>query len=270
MKNSIKLLMVGVVLISAFLGGCKKEDDPVIDYTADLVKIGTMTDNGVKIALYADTEIYNAYTKLYVELRDADSDALIEGAHVTLNPMMDMGTMMHSAPFENPASETAVNTLFPCAVVFQMPGEMGWTLEVTVHEHTNGREATVTFPISVMTATVARTHVVTPLDSTAPIIISWVQPSSPEVGMNDFEITIHQRETMMSFPGVTDYTVSIEPEMPSMGHGSPNNVNPTHGSDGHYNGQVNFTMTGLWRINLNIMDGSTPIDTTSYFEITFQ
>jgi hypothetical protein len=74
----------------------------------------------------------------------------------------------------------------------------------------------------------------------------------------------------MSFPGIENYTVEIVPEMPSMGHGSPNNVDPTHSADGHYEGQVNFTMTGLWRINLNIMDGSTVLDSTSYFEVTLQ
>ncbi|MDZ7648356.1 MAG: FixH family protein [Cytophagales bacterium] len=43
--------------------------------------------------------------------------------------------------------------------------------------------------------------------------------------------------------------------MPSMGHGSPNNVNPTHSSKGSYKGKVNFTMTGDWRLNLNISQG---------------
>ena len=270
MKNSIKLLFIGVVAISTALTGCKKDDPDEPDNTADKVKIGTMTNNGLKIGLYADDSLYSAYTKLYVEVKDVASDEYIESAHIELNPMMDMGTMMHSAPFEDPASDAAVDGMFPCAVVFQMPGEMGWTVEVTVHDHTANREATVTFPVSVMAPAETKTLVVMPLDSSAPMIISYVEPSSPEVGLNDLEFTVHRRASMMSFPAETDFTITFDPEMPSMGHGSPNNVNPTHVGNGHYTGQVNFTMTGFWRINLNIMDGSTAMDTTSYFDITFQ
>jgi hypothetical protein len=108
----------------------------------------------------------------------------------------------------------------------------------------------------------------TPLNGDPNLVISYVQPTSPKVGINDFELTLQYKESMMSFPAKTDYTVMIEPEMPAMGHGSPNNVDPTHVADGHYKGQVNFTMTGLWKINLTIMDGAEVVDSTSYFEVT--
>ncbi len=43
--------------------------------------------------------------------------------------------------------------------------------------------------------------------------------------------------------------------MPSMGHGSPNNVNPVHRELGHYHGSVNFTMTGDWLVELDFVKG---------------
>jgi hypothetical protein len=76
---------------------------------------------------------------------------------------------------------------------------------------------------------------------------------------------------MMDWPYEPYLAVEIEPEMPSMNHGSPNNVNPTHIGDGHYKGVVNFTMTGWWRVNMKIKDGEGNILTDDvYFDITFQ
>jgi hypothetical protein len=57
---------------------------------------------------------------------------------------------------------------------------------------------------------------------------------------------------MMSFPAIENYSIEFEPEMPTMGHGSPNNVNPTYTANGLYDGTVNFTMTGYWRINVTV------------------
>lgn len=275
MKVSMKFLVVGTALVSTIFSGCKKEDDPtpITSNTDGLVMIASgYTDaGGIKVNLYSTDSLYSRYTNFFVEVRDSASNTVIDDAHIELMPMMDMGQMQHSAPFENPSSTNAVDGLFPCAVVFQMPGEMGWTLNIHVHEHVNGGEGEVTFPLMVKNPDPTRTRVVTPVnDPMSRLIISYVQPMDPKVGINDFEITLHSRETMMSFPGIENYTVEIEPEMPSMGHGSPNNVNPTDSGNGHYNGSVNFTMTGLWRINLNIMDGSTVVDSTAYFEVTLQ
>jgi hypothetical protein len=74
----------------------------------------------------------------------------------------------------------------------------------------------------------------------------------------------------MSFPAVDDLSISFVPEMPSMGHSSPNNVDPVYTADGHYKGQVNFTMTGWWRLNLTLKKGDTLISDNLSFNITFQ
>mgnify|MGYP001944119653 CR=1 FL=1 len=270
----MKLLFVGVALMSVIFTGCNQDDDIIADPTntdgLTLIASGSTNAGDMMVKVWSTDSLYSRYTPLFVEVRNATTDAVIEDAEVTIMPMMDMTTMMHSAPYENPSSNNAVDGLFPCAVVFQMPGEMGWTLKVMVHENENGGMGEVTFPIMVKNPTPTRTRVITPLNGGNKLVISYAQPLNPKVGINDFEVTLHSRESMMSWPGIENYTVEIEPEMPSMGHGSPNNVNPTHTADGHYKGSVNFTMTGLWRINLNIMDGSTVVDSTAYFEVTLQ
>jgi hypothetical protein len=72
---------------------------------------------------------------------------------------------------------------------------------------------------------------------------------------------------MMAFPAVSNCDVTIEPSMPSMGHGSPNNINPVHMADGHYMGSVNFTMDGEWLIEVSVLEGSTEIGAID-FEVT--
>jgi len=94
-------------------------------------------------------------------------------------------------------------------------------------------------------------------------------PKSPKVGINDIELFIAKKASMMSFPADSSLTVTLTPEMPSMGHGSPNNVNPVHVGGGHYKGKVNFTMTGLWRLHLDFTNGSALADSTTYFDIEF-
>jgi len=274
MKFSMNLLFAGAMLASAIFTGCKEDNDnPVnIPDTDNLVLIASgHTDAGsMLVKVWAEGALEAQYTKFFIEVRDSATLELVEDAHVELNPMMDMGMMTHSAPFENPSSTDAVNGLFPCAVVFQMPGAMGWELTVQVHNHHNGGEGEVTFPVSVAAPAVARTHVVTAQDGTdAKYIISYVQPRNPKVGVNDFGLAIHTRASMMSFPPATGLTVTMVPTMPSMGHGSPNNVNPVHTANGHYKGSVNFTMTGTWVIDLTLLNGTDTVYSGASFEVTF-
>ena len=82
--------------------------------------------------------------------------------------------------------------------------------------------------------------------------VSLVQPFAPKVGINDFELATHKKQSMMSWPFADSFSITAEPEMPDMGHGSPNNVDPVHISNGHYVGKINFTMDGYWNIKLRL------------------
>lgn len=265
-----RTFLFSLVLLAAFFTSCKEEDENPVDPTENLVFVasGYAAGSGAFVKLWAKDSLFAGYNFLFVQLLDSVTNETIDDAHVRLSPEMDMGTFAHAAPFENPADEDAVDGLFPCAVVFQMPGAMGWTLGVYVHNHHTNKKGDAVLSFAVKNPDDARTRVITTLNDSSKIIISYVQPQKPAVGMNDFEITIHNADSMTGYPADGSYTVEIEPEMPSMGHGSPNNVNPAHESNGHYKGKVNFTMTGEWRINLLIKKGSEVADSTSYFDVT--
>ena len=49
--------------------------------------------------------------------------------------------------------------------------------------------------------------------------------------------------------------MEIDPRMPDMGnHTSPDNTPLVKQQDGSYQGTINLTMTGLWRIHLTVKD----------------
>jgi hypothetical protein len=273
MKKTIVLYILLFLSFTFYISCSKENNQPEPDPTAGLTKVaeGYAPGASVKVALYSkESSVTTGYTKFYIALYDSVSANRVDDAHITLTPMMDMGTMMHSAPYENPASEEAINHLFPCSVTFIMSSMGGtWTLKINVDNHMNGKEGFITIPITVNEPAKSKQKSFTAQHNGAKYFISLIEPSSPKVGINDMEIAIYKKASMMSWPADSSLSVVLTPEMPTMGHGSPNNVNPTHTGIGHYKGKVNFTMTGFWRLNLDFMSGTAVADTTQFFDVEF-
>lgn len=273
-KSLLAMLLPALIFISAILPSCSKEDTAEADPTAGMVKQaeGFAIGAATKVVIYTkESAITSGYNKFYIALYDSATGTRVDEAHVRLTPMMNMGSMQHSAPYENPESEMAVNHLYPCSVVFIMSSMGGsWTVDVDVHNHISGKEGSLTVPFTVIEPTYTKIKSFTSAHDGAKYFISLIEPSQPKVGINDMEIAIYKKLSMMDFPADSSLTVTLTPEMPTMGHGSPNNINPVHTAKGHYKGKVNFTMTGLWKLNLDYMAGSAVADTTTqYFELTF-
>lgn len=279
MKPIFKILtLVGII---AFIFSCKKnnttpdeETGPTVNPTANLVQIGETYIIGAKAkaVIYSTKPFETGYNDIYVALYDSVDGSKLSNGHFDILPMMDMGMMQHSCPVENTEDTTTTNGYFKSAVVFIMPGNATqWSLNLNFHNHKNNLEGTGILGVNVNSSSPNKlVSTVLPLDSNSSVFISLVGLSNPQVGTNDFEITLHKKSNMMSFPAIDNYSVEIVPEMPSMGHGSPNNVNPILTSNGHYVGKVNFTMTGLWRVNLKLYKNGTLISSDQYFETTLQ
>lgn len=278
-KFTTTLWVIAAVVIG--LTSCKKEEtappvvkndnpDAGLAIPSNLVKIGETYIIGAatKAVVYADKVASVGYIKLYTAMYDSVTNARVKDGHFTIFPMMDMGTMQHATPYENGSETVPADQLFKSAVVFSMAGD--WTIDLSFHNHAIDKEGKGVLIIkAVNPATIVMRNFVVAADSSAKLFVSLVQPTTPKIGLNDFEITIHKKATMMSFPAVENYTVEIEPEMPSMGHGSPRNENPVHTANGHYIGKVNFTMSGYWKVKLIIKKDGVLLDDTQYFDITF-
>lgn len=278
MNNRIYILIVGVII--AF-SSCKKEESTnntntpadTFQIPASYIKVGETYAIGAKakVVVYSDATLKTGYNKLHTIVYDSASGTILKKGHLEILPMMDMGPMQHSAPVENQDSEIPTNNFYESAVVFTMPSSdmNSWHLHVHFHNHTSDLEGEAELDINVADQSPARVlSTVLTADNNAKVFISLIPTGKWKSGLNDFEITIHKMATMEDFPAVENYTVEIDPLMPSMGHGSPNNVNPVHTSNGHYMGKVNFTMSGLWNVKLKLYKNGTLISEDLLFDIT--
>lgn len=269
MRNLVKYVVVATGL---FLLSCN--EDPVeVNTTAGLMKLGYGYAKGAntRVELWTNSALTAGYNKVFVALYDSASGSLIEHSHVTLSPKMTMmGGMEHSCPVISYANEVASDGLFPFGLILTMPsGDMGnWTLGVSVENNSTGRGGSVILDIDV--ANPVHTRVKSFLTAKgSKIFVSYNFPDGIKLGSNDIEIMIFSMETMDDFIPLSDINISLVPNMPSMEHGSPNNIDPAPDPSRFcYSGKVNFTMTGDWRLYLNL--NSLEVAESVYFDVTIE
>lgn len=261
MKYAIISFLLLLVLTVA---GCKEDSNPVppvINEVLPAIKVGEIFLAGAKVSLYADDSLRVGYNKIYVKLTDSAKGSILNDVELQVLPVMHMTTHTHSSPVQQP--EICQCGLSPFGAVFQMPtsdaGE--WSMRFTLNNKTQNRTEVGSVPFTVLNT--SDTKVITGSDGTA-YVLTYVPIKTPKVGINDISFYLHKRETMMEWPSVTNAEIFMTPDMPSMGHGSPNNVNPVHAGLGEYKGKVNFTMTGEWRITCQVNSGTDSLFTTSF------
>lgn len=280
MKNFKYITFLLFSIVAFTLGSCKKEkSDPPTDTDPfkDLTYIGETqaVGAGAIVKVYAEEALFVGYNRIYVALYDsANPQTQLTDGHVKFNPMMDMGMMQHSCPFENPSSAVETNTkAFKGSIVFVMPTTPtgSWTLNIDVHNHANHKMGKASLAINVVEKKEPKLITFVSDFDSKKLFVTLIEPNDPKVGINEITLGVYERKSMMSFPAVDGYMMEMEPEMPSMGHGSPKNVNPVSKGNGMYTGAVNFTMTGYWKINLDLKtsNGDT-IKLDQFFDVTFQ
>ena len=259
---------MGVLMSALVFASCKKEevtpDDPTTSSTpVPLVEVSSMTNaSNQTVTLYSESsDLTTGYTNFYVTVIDSLGNS-VESANVEYAPLMTMTSMSHACPIEQPTFDAALGK-YKGALVFIMSSMGGdWTLDVSVDG------VAVQFPLVVAESDTRVVGNYTGTDGMT-YFVSVLRPTNWVVGMNDWEVLIHKRASMMSFPADNDFTIEMVPEMVSMGHGSPNNISPVSIGNGHYNGDVNFTMTGDWRMHMTLSKVGTEIHSDAYLDIVF-
>ena len=88
--------------------------------------------------------------------------------------------------------------------------------------------------------------------------LSLVNPTDWKTGKNTIAAYVSKKSNPITTPyalAKEQFTIEIDPRMPDMGnHTSPDNTPLTLKSNGSYQGTVNLTMTGRWRIHLTVKD----------------
>jgi hypothetical protein len=274
LKRSLFLISTIIAIVS--FNSCKDDDiitPPETNPFEDLTLVVQQnTGIGSYVKIYADEALFVGYNNLYIALFDSVSNEQITNTSIDLVPMMDMMSMKHSAPFVRPGdSPDPVTKAFKAAVVFIMPSSAqgDWSLNLHIHNFDPINEVDLSIPVNVIPKSEGRVMSFLRKSDSASIFVTLIEPVKPEVGLNKITYGVYTRKSMMDFPPVEDLNMEIEPMMLSMGHGSPNNVNPSHVGNGIYEGTVNFTMTGKWTIFTLLKDqGQTAIGDTLQFSMT--
>lgn len=236
---------------------CTTEDNETeINEVEGLTMVQELSNNTHTIELFnANGKFLTGYNAISIRVKDKVSNTYIENASITWNPVMQMPTMQHSCPKSTIIKATGKTTVYDGFIIYQMANLDGTGWSLTVNYTINDVAYSVTDTITVMQAENQNVTTFTGSDSKR-YIIALIEPKTPKIAINKLKVGLFKMETMMSFPVVENYTITLDPRMPSMGnHSSPNNTNLTYNSeDAMYHGDLSLTMTGYWVLNLKLLN----------------
>ena len=278
LKNIVAVLFMALALIS-----CSDNDDSTTVNELDgLTKFQEMTNTTHTIELYSNTGVLvQGYNEVKLRIKDNATNQYIKNATVSWMPVMHMAMMNHSCPNSEVEKITTEGTLYEGYIMFQMAQNDTEYWDLKIDYSIDGVDYTTTSVIDVPASAKRTVNTFTGTDGVK-YLVAYVEPHHPSVALNDMKVGVWKMQDMMTFPVVDGYTLKIDPRMPSMGnHSSPNNVHATQTSTGElYNGKLSLTMTGYWKINLQlakpdgtIVKGEEITDTVTassiFFEIEF-
>ena len=280
----MKTLRIVSLAILAVFASCSSDNEETVTVNEleGLTKIQEMTNETHVVELYsASGVLQQGHNTISLRIKNKTTNEYEKNATVSWAPLMHMTSMQHACPYSAVTKTSGKKTLYNGYIVFQMAQNDTEYWKLKVNYSINGTDYSVNEVISVPASAKRRVTPFMGSDGTK-YVLALIEPTSPKVAINDIKMGVFKMENMMSFPIVNNYTVKIDPRMPSMGnHGSPNNVNLTQSAtDLLYNGKLSLTMTGYWKINLQLLNSANEVlkgeeitETTTassiYFEVEF-
>ena len=247
-----------ILFFSALLTSCSTDNDDHAEANdlEGLVLIQELNNNTHTVELYSDTGTFKTgYNAISIRIKDNASNTFVENASISWNPVMDMTTMQHSCPKSAITKAIDKATIYDGYIIYQMANLDGSGWSLTVNYTINGENYSATDTITVMQN--AKQNVSSFMGSdNVRYIVALIEPNTPKIAINDMVVGLYKMETMMSFPVVENYKITLDPRMPGMGnHSSPNNTDLTFNvQDGLYHGDLSLTMTGYWVLNLKLLN----------------
>ncbi|NNT70917.1 hypothetical protein HKT18_01695 [Flavobacterium sp. IMCC34852] len=282
MKTLLKYTLALFLLASTLISCSSDDNNTTTDELANLTKFKEITNDTHTIELYSPIgSLEQGYNEISIRIKDNITDEYVTNAEVTWTPIMHMAMMNHSCPKSTVEKATPNGTLYEGYIVFQMAQNATEYWDLKVDYTLNGTAYSATSVIDVPASAKRRVNTFTGTDG-AKYIVAYAEPHHPKVAINDIVLGVWKMQDMMNFPVVDGYTVKIDPRMPSMGnHSSPNNVDATQKANGGlYEGKLSLTMTGYWKINLQLLNAEatvlkgeaitdTVLESSIFFELEF-
>ena len=283
MKTQLKYI-VAVLFMAFTFTSCSDNDDILVKTNEldGLTKFKEITNTIHTIELYSYTgALTQGYNEVKLRIKDNATNSYIKNATVSWMPVMHMAMMNHSCPKSEVSKISTDGTLYEGYIMFQMAQNTTEYWDLKVDYSINGVDYTTTSVIDVPASAKRTVNTFTGTDGVK-YLVAYAAPHQPSVAINNMIVGVWKMQDMMTFPVVDGYTLKIDPRMPSMGnHSSPNNIHATQTTAGGlYTGKLSLTMTGYWKINLQlakpdgtIVKGEEITDTVQsssiFFEIEF-
>ena len=262
----LKISML-VALIAIFMVSCSKDDDITpnnINEIENLQLIKSFSKDGYTLELFNKTGKFQVgYNKLTLRLKEAGGK-YVQNATIDWMPMMTMNmggmTHQHSSPYSEISKVSGKQTLYQGYIVFIMASDEPdnyWDLHINLS--VDGQNISIEDKVNVITTESQYNKVYTSGMGTDDenYMLALIEPENPIIGTNDIVVALFKKGDNHDFPIVNNYKIKVDPRMPGMGnHSAPGNVDMTQGNDGFYHGKVGFSMSGYWKINLILEDGS--------------
>ena len=256
----MKILKYTFLFLLGTMLSCSSDDDtttiqPIVTELDGLNKIQEITNDTHSIELYnTNGALEQGYNGISLRIKNKTTNEYEQNATITWNPVMHMTSMMHSCPKSEIVKTATKETLYNGFIIFQMAQNETEYWDLKVDYTIDDIAYTATAVVNVPASAKQRVTTFTGSDSKR-YIIAMIEPNTPKVAVNDVTFGLFKMENMMTFPAVDNFKIKIDPRMPSMGnHGSPNNVDLTQSTDKLYRGKLSLTMTGYWKINLQLLN----------------
>jgi len=271
-----------LVLVTIFASCASDNAVPAVDELEGLSKFKEISNATHTIELYKHGGGFEqGFNEIALKIKDNASNQYIKNAVVNWLPLMHMTMMTHSCP-KSPIEKVSVDgSVYEGYIVFQMAQNATEYWDLKIDYTINGTAYSITSVINVPASAKQKVSSFTGSDNVK-YIVAYVDPHHPKVGINNVVAGVWKMQDMMTYQVVDNFKLKIDPRMPSMGnHGSPNNVDLIQTVAGDfYSGKLSLTMTGLWKINLQLLNasgtvlkGETITDlvpaSSIYFEIEF-
>lgn len=251
--------LLPILLIITLFTACKDdeiEEPVVVNELENLIIAQEFETDNHTIEVYTKSgKFYTGYNDVSLRIKNNADNTYFETFTINWMPMMSMQTMNHSCPKSALTKTIDKKTLYNGFVIHQMTGMGGTGWSIKFMYTINDVDYMVEEDITVLQSTRQNVTTFTGSDDVK-YIAAIVGPTTPKIAINDLKVALYKMENMMTFPVVADYTITLDPRMPSMNyHSSTNNTDLTYNTtEKMYHGNLSLTMTGYWVLNLKLLD----------------